>query len=43
MKVEQEYFFFANFRSVQRRRKWSGTNRSIARAKSAFTTTASAR
>ena len=29
MNVEQEYFFFASFRFVQRRRRWSGTRRSI--------------
>ena len=43
MKVEQENFFFAIFSSVQRRRRWFGTSFVIAWAKSAFTTSASAR
>jgi hypothetical protein len=43
MNVEQENFFRAMFFSVQRRRFASGTSRDIARAKSAFTTTESAR
>ena len=43
MKVEQEYFLRASRASVQRRRSRSGTSRRIAWAKSAFTTSASAR
>ena len=43
MKVEQENFLRAILRSVQRRRRRSGTRRCIARAKSAFITMALAR
>ena len=42
MKVEQENFLPAILRSVQRRRRRSGTRRFIARAKSAFITMESA-
>ena len=41
MKVEQENFFFASLRSVQRRRSRSGTRVDMAWAKSAFSTSAS--
>ena len=42
MNVEQENRFLAILRSVQRRRRWSGTSRVMARAKSALMTRASA-
>ncbi len=41
MKVEQENFFFASLRSVQRRRSRSGTSVDMAWAKSALITSAS--
>ncbi len=43
MKVEQENFLVASLRSVQRRRRRSGTRVDIACAKSAFMTSASNR